>query len=341
MKKLTQNALMIFALFIGIAQAEPLNVCVTVPDLGDLAKVVGGDQVNVIVFVKGQEDPHSLVAKPSDVIKLSQADAFIFLGLEMEIGWAPALLDRARNNQIVPAKPGYIDASTVIKPIHDTSSSVITRAMGDLHPEGNPHYLLDPVNGLMVAKLLAEKFSILKPGSAKYFAQNFKKFESIWAEKAFGAELIARYPLDKLLKIQSIGKLGEWLEQTGESNLLKGWFGKMAPLRDRQFVADHSQWPYFSSRFQIKIERFLDPTPGNPPSARYLNELVAWMNAENILGVLSSTYYPPQNLAFIQKNCKAQLLPTAHQVGSRSNANSYLSMIDYNVDLIYSFCIKY
>jgi len=340
MTKLHQNILIVVALFIGVVQADPLNVCVTVPDLGDLAKVIGGDQVDVTVFVKGQEDPHSLVAKPSDVIKLSHADAFVFLGLEMEIGWGPALLDRARNNQIVAGKPGYIDASVVIKPIHDSSSSVITRAMGDLHPEGNPHYLLDPVNGLMVAQLLAEKFSVLKPDASKYFVQNFQRFESIWAEKAFGPELIARYPLDKLLKIQSVGKLAEFLEQTGETQLLKGWFGKVAPLKDKQFVADHNQWPYFSSRFQLKIERFLEPTPGNPPSARYLNELVAWMNAEEVLGVLSSIYYPPRNLAFVQKNCKVPLLPAAHQVGSRLNTSSYISMIDYNIDLVCSCCSK-
>lgn len=336
----TISTILLFLTMLGLGFSDPLKVCVTVPDLGDLAKVIGQGQVEVTVFVKGQEDPHSLVAKPSDVVKLSKADAFILLGMGMEIGWAPALLSRARNNQLTTEKPGYIDASTVIKPIHDAPGSFITRAMGDVHPEGNPHYMLDPVNGLMVAKLISERFAEIKPSSKSFFHQNYLKFEAAWAEKAFGSNLLAKYPLDKLIQIQTVGKLGDFLQQTGETKLLKGWFGKMEPLKGEQLVADHSQWPYFASRFHLNIDRFLEPKPGVPPSAKYLKRLVDWMNTENIPGVLASTYFSPRDLAFVEKHCKAQILPSAHQVNARTGTNSYLSMIDHNVKLICDCCAK-
>jgi len=338
MKKFTIVLLFAFNLLLSGLQGESLKVCVTVPDLADLVKIIGGDQVEVTTFVKGQEDPHALVAKPSDILKLSKADALVLLGMGMEIGWVPALVDRSRNRNIRDGQTGYIDVSKVIEPIHDSEKSIITRAMGDVHPEGNPHYMVDPVNGLKAARYLSESFSKLRPSLKNVFSNNLKSFEKTWAKRAFGAKVAERYPLDKLIEIQSVGKLTDLLKQTGELKLLKGWFGKMEEIKGVQFAADHSQWPYFAARFNVNIDHFLEPKPGVPPSAKYLKSFVEFLNAEEIPGLLSSSYGVARNLNFVQKNSKVSLLPTAHQVGSRKGVHTYLDMIDYNIGLLCDCC---
>ena len=323
---------------ISSAHADKLNVCATTPELGDLSKLIGGDQVEVTVFVKGQEDPHALVAKPSDVLKLSQADALVIMGLGLETGWVPALMDRSRNSRIRASAKGYIDASKVIEPIQDFSGEILTRAMGHIHPEGNPHYMLDPVNGLKVARLLAQSFSELKPMSKEAFTNQLKTFEQNWGVKAFGETLPKRYPLDKLIEIQDRGKLEFFLTQTGEMNLLGGWFGNMSHIKGAKLIADHEQWNYFSKRFSLNVDRAIEPKPGVPAGARHLQELVEWMKANNITGVLASPYFSPRHLEFIMKHTEAEILAAAHQVGSRPQADTYFNMIDHNVRIVCECC---
>ena len=140
------------------AQQEPLRVAATTPELGSLAREIGGEHVTVVVFAKGTEDAHFVEAKPSFIKELSQVDVYIQAGMDLEVGWAPVLLQNARNSKVLPGAPGYIDASTVITPL-EVPTGPIDRSMGDVHPGGNPHYLTDPLNGLRVAELLRDTFS--------------------------------------------------------------------------------------------------------------------------------------------------------------------------------------
>lgn len=323
----------------GWIHAASFKVCASVPELGDLASIIGGKYVDVTVFVKGQEDPHALVAKPSDVLDLSRADAFILLGMAMEKGWAPALIDRSRNNDIRQGKRGYIDASSVITPIHDTQSNIITRAMGDVHPEGNPHFMVDPVNGLKVARLISDSFSEIKPSLKKVFEANLATFEKAWGQKAFGKTLVNRYGLNSLVALVEKGKLGLFLSKTNEAKNLSGWFGDMAKIKGTHLVSDHEQWSYFGQRFQLKIERALEPKPGVPAGSKYLMHLVEWMKANDVKGVLASPYFNPRHLAFVEKHSGAKILPMAHQTGARAGTNSYLDMIDHNVKQV-CLCFK-
>lgn len=335
------TSLLFVLILSGQLFAAPLKVCCSVPDLSDLAKIIGGNQVEVSTFVQGQEDPHALVAKPSDVLKLSKADAFIVMGMDMEVGWAPALVDRSRNASLRVGRPGHIDTGeVVIEPIHDAPSNVITRAMGDVHPSGNPHYLLDPVLGLKVAEFLSEKFSALSPKNRAYFKSQYENFKQLWGKKAFGKTLSEKYPVDQLIQIQELGKLDAFLKKTGETKALQGWFGKMSKIKGATLVADHSQWPYFAKRFGINIDRSLEPKPGVPPGSKFLQNLVEWMKAENIPGVLASPYFSTRFLDFVEKNSGAKILATAHQVQARPEAGTYLSMIDHNVQLIFECCTK-
>ena len=335
-----KNKVCFFIVLIGFLtsalQAATLNVCATVPELGNLAAIIGGEHVEVKVFVKGQEDPHALVAMPSDVLDLSKADAFILLGMAMETGWAPALIDRSRNVDIRPGKWGYIDTSSVITPIHDSPSSLITRAMGDVHPEGNPHYMLDPVNGLKVARLISASFSEIKPSLKDIFNQNLKAFEASWGKMAFGDVLVKRYGLNSLVALVEKNKLNAFLAQTNESQSLSGWFGTMAKHKGAHLVSDHEQWVYFGQCFDLNIERSLEPKPGVPAGSKYLKHLVEWMKAHKVKGVLASPYFNPRHLNFVEQHSGAKILPMAHQVGSRAGASTYFDMINYNVEQIHS-----
>jgi ABC-type Zn uptake system ZnuABC Zn-binding protein ZnuA len=317
--------------FTSVLNASDLKVCASVPELGDLAAIIGGKHVEVKTFVKGQEDPHALVARPSDVLDLSRADVFIVLGMAMEKGWAPALIDRSRNNKIKLGKLGYINASSVITPIHDVVGGTVTRAMGDVHPEGNPHFMVDPVNGIKVARLITKTFSSLKPTLKKAFEQNLVLFEKKWGKKAFGDNLVKRYGLNSLIGLTEKGKLIRFLSDVGEMKRLSGWFGDMAKLSGTHFVSDHSQWLYFAKRFNLNVDLVLEPKPGVPAGTKYLKYVVDRMKEKNIKGVLTSPYFNPRHLAFVEKYSTAKLIPMAHQSGARKGTDSYLAMIDHNV----------
>lgn len=330
MKKLFTYFLVLITLVSGL-QASSFRVCATVPELGDLARVIGGEHVKVSIFVKGQEDPHALVAKPSDVLELSKADALILLGMAMETGWAPALIDRSRNVDVRPGARGYIDTSVVVNRIYDAESDLITRAMGDIHPEGNPHFMLDPINGLKVARLIHSSFSEIKPSLRKSFDKNLKTFEQAWGEKAFGKSLLGKYGLNDLVALTEKGKLGIFLSKTKELNDLGGWFGTMAKLEGTKLVADHEQWVYFGRRFNLDIERALEPKPGVPASSKYLQRIVEWMKAYEVKAVLASPYFNSRHLDFVGKATGANILPMAHQSGSRPGTETYFGLLDYNV----------
>jgi ABC-type Zn uptake system ZnuABC Zn-binding protein ZnuA len=220
------------------AQQEPLRVAATVPELGSLAREVGGEHVTVVVFAKGTEDAHFVEAKPSFIKELSQADVYIQVGMELETGWAPVLQQNARNSKILPGAPGYIDASMVITPL-DIPTGPIDRSMGDVHPAGNPHYLTDPLNGLKVAQLLRDKFSALRPAQQDYFAERYTTFRKRVGEALVGETLAQKYDVTKLALLLEHGRLATFLQSQNEANLLGGWLGHMLPYTGTKAVADH------------------------------------------------------------------------------------------------------
>ena len=168
---------LILTLFVSIVYAQslkPVQVCATVPELGNLAQEIGGDQVKVTVFAKSQEDPHFIEAKPSFIKALSQADLFLQIGMELEIGYAPVLLQNARNSRVLIGAPGYVDASKVITPM-EVPTGIVDRSMGDVHPQGNPHYLLDPLNGLLVARLIRDRLIEVRPEKKPFFEERIRR----------------------------------------------------------------------------------------------------------------------------------------------------------------------
>jgi ABC-type Zn uptake system ZnuABC Zn-binding protein ZnuA len=309
---------------------RPVQICATVPDLGNLAQEIGGDQVKITVFAKSQEDPHFIEAKPSFIKALSQADLFLQIGMELEIGYAPVLLQNARNSRVLIGAPGYVDCSKVIIPL-EVPTGPVDRSMGDVHPLGNPHYLLDPLNGLQVARLIKDRLIELRPERKPLFEERYAMLYRKIGDALVGEKLAQKYEFEKLPLLYEEGKLEAFLREQKEEGSLGGWLGMTLPYRGTKVVADHTLWPYFARRFGILVAGFMEPKPGISPTTKHLQALVEMMKAERVKVILSSPYFEIRYAQFVSKNTGAKIVPLAHQVGSRPGTDSYIRMIDYNV----------
>ncbi|MGH7789348.1 MAG: metal ABC transporter substrate-binding protein [Candidatus Binatia bacterium] len=315
---------------IPAAALEPLSVVATTPELGNLVRVVGGDAVAVTVLAKPSEDPHFVEAKPSYVKALSRADLYVSNGLELEVGYAPVLLNNARNSRILPGGPGFVDASVVIAPL-DVPSTTVDRSMGDVHPFGNPHYLLDPLMGLKVAALLRDVLTRLRPADGAAFAQRYDEFHRALGVALVGPQLAARYDVEKLAALFEYGKLLPFLQQQGQAAELGGWLGLLAPYPGARAVDDHPIWPYFARRFAVEIVAHLEPKPGVPPTTRHLQEVIETMRATKVPLIFAAAYYDQRHADFVASQTGARVVRLANQAGSRPGTEAYLEMVDYNV----------
>ncbi len=310
--------------------AQTLQICATVPELGSLSREIGGDRVNVVVFAKGTEDPHFVEAKPSFIKSLSLCDAYVQVGMELEIGWAPVLLREARNGKVLSGARGHIDASSVISPL-EVPNTPIDRSMGDVHPFGNPHFLLDPLNGLKVAALLRDRFGGIQPNSAAYFVERYNQFRQRLGTALVGEVLAKKYEFEKLALLFERGKLTDFLKSQGEDTQLGGWFAALRPYHGVKVVIDHNMWPYFAERFGLHITDSLEPKPGIPPTTAHLSEVVNAMKANGVKVVLAAAYYDPRYVQFVSENTGAKVVTMAHQAGARPGTDDYLAFADHNV----------
>ncbi|MBY0274789.1 metal ABC transporter substrate-binding protein [Candidatus Binatia bacterium] len=317
----------------AVADEGAIRVFATTPDLAALTREVGGDQVSLTVVVKGPEDPHHAEAKPSLIRALHDAELFVQNGLDLEAGYAPLLLQQARNPAVQPGSAGFLDASLVMGGALDRPTGVVDRSMGDLHPGGNPHYLLDPLRGIAVARAIASKLGDLRPASRATFDANFEAFQRrVWSALV-GETLAVKYGPDvaKLALLFQHGKLGSFLEQQGERAALGGWLAALLPYVGAKAVDDHPIWAYFSDRFGLQVIGHLEPLPGVPPTTKHLEEIIGAMRADGVRIVLASAYYDPRYAQFVSDATKATVLRMANQVESVPAASSYVAMIDYDV----------
>lgn len=309
---------------------KPLAVCATVPELGSIVREIGGEQVAVEVFTKPTEDPHFTPARPSLIKALNGCAMLAEVGMELEVGWLPLLVKNARNDTVLAGGPGFFDASTAIAPL-DVPSGTIDRSMGDVHPFGNPHYLLDPVNGMLVARAVHDKLAELRPSAQKYFDERLASFRKRVATALVGDTLAAKYDVEKLALLAEHGKLVEFLRGQGEEKALGGWLGLVAADYGAKVIDDHPMWPYFARRFGLVVAGHLEPKPGIPPTTKHLAEIVAQMKNEGIRVVLASAYYDPRHAAFVAEQSGAHVLAMANQAGARPGTDDYLGFVDYNV----------
>lgn len=332
---MTRFAMVLLVAVLGVfaanpSSAKPLRVVATVPDLGDLARQVGGDAVEVQVLTKGPQDPHFLEPRPSFIRLLHDADALLLVGLDLEAGWLPVLLQGARNSRIQLGQEGYVDASQAIAPL-EVPVGVVDRSMGDVHPFGNPHYLLDPLNGLRVTRLLRDRLSELRPESAAGFAAGFQAFERRLAERLAGPALAARHDPEELLGRIEAGTLAPYLAERGEADALGGWLAEAKPLEGTLAVEDHKLWSYFARRFGLVPVDTLEPQPGIAPTTRHLGEVVETVRARHVPVILSSPYFDARHARWVAARSGARVAAMAHQVGARDGTDDYLATVDYNL----------
>jgi zinc/manganese transport system substrate-binding protein len=273
------------------------KVITTTEDLAALVREVAGDKVAVDSMAKGYQDPHFVEPKPSFILKLHDADLLVVIGRELEIGWLPPLLTQSRNAKIQVGGPGYLDASTGVR-ILEIPTGQITRAMGDVHPSGNPHYWLDPDNGRIIAKSIATALSRISPADKAYFDQRYADFDRRLAEAQ------------------------------------KRWAAAMAPYKGTKVVTYHRSWPNFTERFGLDVIGYVEPKPGIPPSPAHTIDLIGEMKRQQVKLILVEPYFDLKTPESIAREVGGKVLVLTPSVGGVKEAGSYSALFDYNVNLV-------
>ncbi|MBI4466023.1 MAG: zinc ABC transporter substrate-binding protein [Acidobacteria bacterium] len=277
--------------------ADKPKVVTTTEDLAALAREVGGERVEVESIARGYQDPHFVEPKPSFLLKLNRADLLILVGLQLEVGWLPPLITQSRNPRIQLGAPGYLDVSQYCE-ILEIPTVVITRAMGDVHPLGNPHYWLDPQNGRRIAEAIRAKLTDLSPADAAYFQQRYEDFSRRLAE----AE--------------------------------KRWDQQMVPYRGQRIVTYHRSWPNFTRRFGLEVVDYVEPKPGIPPSPSHTLELINFMRRENIKLILVEPYFDLKTPKAVARETGGEIVVLLPSVGGEKEVTDYFQLFDYDIQLL-------
>jgi ABC-type Zn uptake system ZnuABC Zn-binding protein ZnuA len=282
---------------VALPQSGRLNVVTTTEDLASLAREVGGDRITVESIAKGYQDPHAVEAKPSFVLRLHRADLLIVVGLDMEAAWLPPLITQSRNAKIQRGAEGYLDASRSAQ-ILDQPTGPIDRSMGDVHPQGNPHYWLDPANGRRIAQGIQKKLSEMRPAEGPYFAQRYADFDRRLAE----AE--------------------------------KRWDVRMAPFKGVKVVTYHRSWSNFTARFNLDVIGYAEPRPGISPSPNHTIRLIQEMKRQGARLIIVEPYFDLKTPRALARETGAKVLVLPPSVGGEPEIKDYIQLFEYDINLI-------
>jgi zinc/manganese transport system substrate-binding protein len=296
MKRMLAIAFALAALagFSPAAEAK-LRVVSSLQDFASIAQAIGGDRVETFALAKGYQDPHFVDAKPSFVLQLARADLLIVAGLELEIGYLPPLIDQSRNDKIHLGNPGYLDASVGCD-ILQRPTTQVTRAMGDVHPYGNPHYWTDPENGRVIARAVAARLSQLDPAGAAAYQKNLAAFEQRLGQKE--AE----------------------------------WSAKMAPYAGARIVTFHDSWPNFAKHFKLDIVGHIEPKPGIPPTPSHTLEIINLIQAQKVPVILVEPYFDKKTPNYIADKTGARVVTFYPSVGGIPAIKDYFTLFDTDID---------
>ena len=284
-----------------MAAAQPagaaVRVVATTEDLASLAREVGGDHVTVVGLAKGYQDPHFVDPKPSFILEVSRADLLIVVGRELEIGWLSPLINSSRNAKIQPGANGYLDASSNVR-ILEIPTGQLTRAMGDVHPQGNPHYWLDPNNGRKMAQAIRDKLSELDRANAATYASRYADFD----KRLAAAE--------------------------------QRWDAAMAPFKGTKIVTYHRSWPNFMERWGLNVMGYVEPKPGIPAPPQHIIDLITDMKAQKVKVIIVEPYWDLKTPNAIAAQTGGKVLVLAPSVGGTKEATDYISLFDYDVNTL-------
>ncbi len=270
-----------------------IKVVTTTMDAKSITEFIGGNKVSVTSIATGYQNPHFVDPKPSYIIGLSQANLFVTVGLDLETGWSPQLLSSSRNTRIQRGSAGYVDASEGINLLQVPNA--LNRGEGDIHIYGNPHYWLDPMNGKIIARNIANGLERIDPSNRNFYETNLKTFDD---------------------KVDA--KMKEWLT-------------KMAPFRGTKLIAYHNEWVYFETRFGLHIVDFMEPKPGIPPTPSQLVKVINEIKANSIKVIISSPYFTTSSSNVVSKQTGAKQLTLATSVGAFDAVKNYFDLFDYDI----------
>ncbi len=290
---ITITILFITMCILGHNALAQVQIVTSTPDFSAIAKDIGGDKVEVVSLAKGYQDPHFVDAKPIFVTKLNQADLIIYNGLELESGWLPLLITGARNSDILAGNAtGHFDVSLSIKNKLEVHSAPVDRSMGDIHPGGNPHFMLDPRNGIPVARGIAARLIQIDPDNAKFYEENFDNFIST-------------------LKL----KISEWEAE-------------LAQFEGTEVVTYHKLWIYFTTWAGFKEVGTIEPKPGIPPTPSHIASLIKRMQSLDVQLIISANYYPRKTPEIIAQKTGATSLILPTMVNGQEGINTYSQLFD-------------
>jgi len=296
-KRLISSCIMMF-MAISLVFAGPIKVVTTTTDLKSITEWVGGNKVSVSSIATGYQNPHFVDPKPSYIISLSNANLFVTVGLDLETGWSPQLLSSSRNQKIQKGAPGYVDASEGVGLLQVPSS--LNRGEGDIHIYGNPHYWLDPLNGKVIARNIANGLERIDPSNKAYYEANLQAFFNKVNEK------------------------------------LAAWAALMAPYKGSKIIAYHNEWCYFEKRFGLEIVDFMEPKPGIPPSPSQLVKVIKEVSANHIKVIISSPYFTTSSSDVVAKQTGVKELTLATSVNAFDQIHDYFDLFDYNLNQLIS-----
>jgi zinc/manganese transport system substrate-binding protein len=293
MKKISILSLFLFCIS-SFVFADTIKIVTTTTDMKSIAEFIGGNKVSVTSIATGYQNPHFVDPKPSYIISLTKADLYVTVGLDLETGWSPQLLSSSRNTKIQKGAAGYVDASEGVNLLQVPTAA--NRAEGDIHIYGNPHYWLDPLNGKIIARNIANGLERVDPSNRSFYEANLVSFNS-------------RIDLK-----------------------LKEWQGKMAPYKGSKIIAYHNEWVYFETRFGLQIVDFMEPKPGIPPTPTQLVKVIKEVTANKIKVIISSPYFTTSSSDVVSKQTGVKELTLATSVGAFDQVKDYFGLFDYNID---------
>ncbi|MEM6855287.1 MAG: metal ABC transporter substrate-binding protein [Planctomycetota bacterium] len=311
--------------------AAPLPVVVSSTDVATIVEAVGGDAVAVTSLVKGTEDAHVVEPTRRMVESLARSDLVVVVGLGLEEAWLPGMLAQTRRSEIAPGGERYLDLSTNMRTIAGPEGRGVP---GSFHPEDNPHFLVDPVEGVKAAAAVAAKLSELVPQKAEQFDQGYRAFAEAIMVELLGEALAEAHTAEEFEELAIAierGELEQHLAAKGVGDLALG--GRLADFetyRDVPVVGDHDYWPYFARRYGVRVLGYLEVEPGVPPTTPHLQRVITEMKDRDARVILTLPYFDPRHARFVADATDAIIVPMAHTPESLPNTETYLEWVLYN-----------
>ncbi len=312
------------AILLWITSALALDIVATLPVYGSVAQTLA-PEAEVVVLVRGKEDPHYLSPTPALMAKVGRADLYIENGLDLEL-WSTRLLDGAGNPNIRPGRPGHVRASDGVPRLEIPTD--LSRSRGDLHPQGNPHVWLDPLNLPQVADNIAAGLARVDPTQAQAYDARAKAFRQEVYVWAFGQDLVDFMGGELLERLARSGKLRTFLDSKGLGDRLGGSLGRHSDLVGRPVVFYHQSWIYLVERYELRVVGYVEDRPGVAPSAAHRDKLVAAMSAEQVKWIGVGVYYDDRLARSLAERTGARVNRIPGDVGATPQATDPMALIE-------------